>query len=376
MSLTVCIVPIETVSSVQALGGHLWAYLNWALGLRALGHRVVWLDSPPSLADAERSAALVTETKALLDRYGVTLALGAFFAEPVPRALAGLCPDLDHARDADLLLNFRYGLPRDVVKAFRRSALVDIDPGLCQIWMSERQIDVAPHDRYFTIGENIGTPACPCPDGGQSWRHTPPPVCLDEWRPVRSSSGAPFTTVSNWWNDWLLWNGRVLPNDKRTSFLEIVDLPSRASVPLELALCLGEGAEDEVVQLEQKGWTVRNAQEVCPTADAYRRYVQASRGELSCAKPTYVSFGTAWISDRTLCYLASGKPAVVQHTGTSAFLPDATGLFRFRSLDEAAGHLKAIEADYDRHCREARALAEEHFDARRVMTGVLEAALE
>src|SRR5437899_3358248 len=128
--------------------------------------------------------------------------------------------------------------------------------------------------------------------------------------------------------------------------------------------------------LEPKGWRLREAWDVTATPDAYRTYVQRSRGEFSCAKPAYVSLDTAWVSDRTLCYLASGKPAVVQHTGASRILPDAEGLLRFRSIDEAARALAAAEADYERHGRAARALVEEHFDARRVVASVLERALE
>ena len=111
------------------------------------------------------------------------------------------------------------------------------------------------------------------------------------------------------------------------------------------------------------------------TPDDYRTYVQRSRGEFSCAKPFYIRLETAIMHDRTLHYLASGKPAVVQYTGPSKFLPDAEGLFRFRNLDEAAGALAALESDYDRHCRLARALAEEYFDAAKVLQRVLERAL-
>ncbi len=84
---------------------------------------------------------------------------------------------------------------------------------------------------------------------------------------------------------------------------------------------------------------------------------------------------TAWVSDRTLCYLASGKPAIVQHTGSSRFLPDADGLFRFRNAEGAARYLNEAKRDYDRHCRAARRLAEEQFDANRVVAKVLERAL-
>jgi len=128
--------------------------------------------------------------------------------------------------------------------------------------------------------------------------------------------------------------------------------------------------------MEPRGWRLREAWDVSSTPGQYRAYVQRSRGEFSCAKPAYVSLDTAWVSDRTLCYLASGKPAVVQHTGPSRILPDAEGLVRFRSIEEAARALAAVEADYERHCRQARALAEEQFDARRVVARVLERALD
>ena len=83
----------------------------------------------------------------------------------------------------------------------------------------------------------------------------------------------------------------------------------------------------------------------------------------------------AWVSDRTACYLASGKPAVVQHTGPSAYLPDGEGLFRFRTVEEAAAALDAINTDYERHCRAAREIAATYFDAERVVAQILSEAL-
>ena len=107
----------------------------------------------------------------------------------------------------------------------------------------------------------------------------------------------------------------------------------------------------------------------------YQRYIQESRGEFSCVKPSCLRLQNAWISDRTLCYLASGKPAVVEHTGQSRFLPDASGLFRFRSLEEAARSLELVASDYESQCQLARQLAEEYFDATKVVGHVLERAL-
>ena len=131
----------------------------------------------------------------------------------------------------------------------------------------------------------------------------------------------------------------------------------------------------ERARLERHGWRVRHSREVAGSPEAYRAYIQQSRGEFSCAKPSCMDFQNAWISDRTLCYLASGKPAVVQHTGPSAYLPNGEGLFRFTTLEEAAGALEAVNADYERHCRAAREIAGSCFDAEQVVARILNETL-
>lgn len=127
--------------------------------------------------------------------------------------------------------------------------------------------------------------------------------------------------------------------------------------------------------LESHGWNVRHAADVAGTPELYRSYIQQSRGEFSCAKPSCMKFQNAWVSDRTVCYLASGKPAVVQNTGPSAFLPNGEGLFRFSTLDEAADAFAVVNASYERHCRAAREIAESYFDARKILPTILDAAL-
>ena len=172
----------------------------------------------------------------------------------------------------------------------------------------------------------------------------------------------------------MVTNGESYANSKRVAFLPFLDLPKRSAYPLELAVPL-EDSEDETSMLLQHGWRVRNSEQVASTPQDYERYIRESLGEFSCAKPSCIRLQNAWISDRTLCYLAAGKPAVVQHTGTTRFLPDAAGVFRFRDLPEAAKCLERVMADYENQCRLARALAEENFDARRVATQLLETAL-
>ena len=378
MSLTVCLAA-NTIDYPEG-GGHMWVYLNWALGLRALGCQVIWLEGVWPGAGAHDVRAKVAGLKNRLEPYGLKeqVALFSWTDEPVPSEAAKGCLGVEAAA-ADLLLNAAYDIPSGVVKRARRSALLDIDPGLTQLWMSTGQMRVPPHDLYFTIGETVGQPGARFPDLGLTWQYTPPCVALDWWPPHPPAAGAPFTTVSHWYmgddGEWVEEAGELYRNDKRDGFLPFLDLPACTAQPLELALSLAADDEDERGALEKRGWRVRNAYEVASTPWDYERYVHDSRGEFSCVKPSCVRLQNAWISDRTLCYLASSKPAVIQHTGPSRFLPDAAGLFRFRDLDEAIHALEVVAADYDRQCELARQLAEEHFDSRRVAQSLLERAL-
>jgi hypothetical protein len=283
-------------------------------------------------------------------------------------------------RRTDLLLNFHYAIDPALLARFRRTALVDIDPGLLQLWISRDQLQVPAHDLYLTIGETVGTPHARFADCGLAWSHIHPPVCLDLWPYTYDAACRRFTTVSSWLGpDYVVVNGRVLyENTKRVAFLPFAELPAQTSSELELALYFKPraGAADagDRKLLESKGWWIRHAREVADTPELYRGYIQGSRGEFSCAKPSCSRLQNAWISDRTLCYLATGKPVVVQDTGPSAYLPSGEGLFRFSTVEEAAEALATIGADYERHCRAARAIAEEFFDARVVLAEILNLA--
>ena len=376
MSITIWL-SARTLTYPKA-GGHFWVYLNWALGLRALGCRVIWLEAVSPKAPAHKVQAGVHALKNRLQPYGFagSVALCSYTRQALSLTAVRGCLDLELIAEADLLLNLAY-VPLEVVERFRKSAMVDIDPGLTQIWMSEGQIKVAPHDPYFTIGETVGQPRSRIPDCGLKWQYTPPCVALDRWPPHRADSTAPYTTVTNWWDRWLEYQGQSYSNYKRDGFVSFLDLPRRTNQPLELAVCVGNGdyAENEREMLREKGWRVSDPYTVASTPWDYQRYIQNSRGEFSCAKPSCVQLQNAWISDRTLCYLASGKPAIVQHTGQSRLLPDAAGLFRFRDVEEAARYLEMAEADYERQCSLARLLAEEYFDAQKVARSLLGRAL-
>jgi len=381
---TVVISPFNVVNFLEG-GGHFWVYMQYAHGLRQLGCDVYWLENFRSSGDAKQDAAVLALYATRMEAYGLGgkhilyISRGQPGAPGRPTEYAGMTQSEAEAifEQADLLLNFHYAMDPALLARFRRTALVDIDPGLLQFWISRRQLVVHQHDYYFTTGETVGTPDALFPDCGLQWIHIRPAVCLDRWPYVYDPNREAFTTVSNWNTvDWIVDGAKVYDNTKRASFLRFAELPCMTNQALELALYLGDGDAEDQRALERQGWRVRYSLDVASTPGMYQAYIQGSRGEFGCAKPFYVKYQTAWVSDRTLCYLASGKPVVVQHTGPCSFLPNGEGMFRFSTLREAADALATINADYEGHSRAAREIAEAYFDARQVVERILNVALQ
>jgi hypothetical protein len=374
------VISAHKVANTPEYGGHFWVYLQYAHALRRLGCDVFWLERVRR-GDRRRDVpAAIATFRRRMERYGlggrtILYEMDAAGALRFIDTSAGSAEAI--FRRADLLLNFHYAIDPGLLARFRRTALIDIDPGLLQHWISRGQLRVPTHDLHLTIGETVGTPQARFPDCGRAWIHIRPPVCLDLWRYAYDPGCRRFTAVSSWLGpDYVTEGERVLyENTKRVAFLPFAELPARTSSELELALYFKPraGAADagDPDLLKGKGWQVRHALEAASTPERYRAYIQASRGEFGWAKPSYTKLQTAWVSDRTACYLASGKPAVVQDTGPSSFLPSGEGMFRFSTLEEAAEALATIDADYERHCRAARAIAETFFDARLVVSEIL-----
>jgi hypothetical protein len=183
-----------------------------------------------------------------------------------------------------------------------------------------------------------------------------------------------FTTIGNYRQEEkdVEWRGDVYRWSKHHEWEKILDLPRRSPQPFQLALNIAPADRE---RLERHGWSV-----VSPfrfsldVFGAYPAYIRGSRGEIGVGKDQNVRLRSGWFSERDACYLASGKPVVVQDTGFSKVLPVGEGLFAFRHVDEAAAAIEAINGDYARHAKAARALAAEFFDAPQVAQAVLEAA--
>jgi hypothetical protein len=371
------------VAGYPSGGGNFWVPLQYLLGLRALGVDAWWLELLWARGDLPRAREFARAFRAHVERMGVAdrVALVLFLAgtrEDPPGAAEyiGLPEATLRARVRDgLLLNLAHSVPAALRGDFARTALFDVDPGPFQIWARQYDLGVGRHDVHLTIGQNLGAPDSPVPLGGVEWKRTWPAVHLPAWPDCGTAPATRYTTVTQWWSDaWAELDGEIYDCHKRTAFLEVVDLPRHVSVPLELAANVHAEETEERARLAAHGWGLVDPHAVAGTPEDFRRYVQGSRGEFSCAKPAYVKARPGWVSDRTVCYLASGRPCVVQATGAEKHLPASAGLRFFRSRDEAADALRAVEADYAAASRAARTLAEEVFATRVVLPRLLRAA--
>lgn len=387
--MTTVVLSVPRVADHPRVGGHFWEYMQYAHGLQKLGCDVWWMERLSLAGDPAHGVEEDLNTRIelflrLIDSFGFRDRVllytlpesgvdggGAWNPLTVPRSKAESVVSV-----ADLFLNFDYRVDARVSAMFAKRALVDIDPGLAQFWMSQGQLRVSTHDIYFTTGQTIGTPDATYPDCGLPWMRIAPAVALDLW-PYRSDRESDlFTTVSSWWGDeWITDGTGHYENNKRVSFLEFLEVPRRSGQTIELALFFGPGDAADLASLRANGWRVRHSTAVASTPGDYRRYIQGSKAEFSCAKPSCMRFANGWISDRTLCYMASGKPAVVQDTGPNPLLPREEGLLRFSTIEEAVAAIADVNANYERHCRAARELVEARFAASDVVAGMLEAAL-
>lgn len=355
-------------------GGHAWALLGYLQGFQALGCEVLFLDrlgaeAVPDPAERERCVRWLAETMegaGLGDSYSLFLDEGS----------AGLSREeaVEWVRGSTLLLNVMgFVEDPDLLAAAPRKAFLDIDPGFGQMWRALGLADLfVGHDAYVTVGERIGKPDCGIPDCGIEWVTTPHPIVLDQWPVIQG--GSRFTSVGAWRGpyDPVEFEGRRY-GLRAHELRKLAALPRQVDAELELALeiDLADAADREA--LEAGGWRLADPAAVAGDPQSYRRYIQGSLAELMVAKGIYVETRSGWFSERSLAYLASGKPVLAQDTGFSERYPTGEGLIAFSDLEEAKAGVEAIQADPERHARAAREVAAEHFEAGKVLGRLLEA---
>lgn len=371
-------------------GGVVWDYIQYLLGFQALGHDVYYLEdsgSWPYDPIHKTVSADCSYNVAFLDRmmreFGLegrwiyrNAADGVFHGAGETRARELLKHGdlLVNVSTASWLAHYDLGIAHQM--------FIDGDPMFTQIGLNEEKnadynARLRAHDSHFTFGLKVGDPDCAAPDTGIDWKKTIQPVALDWWPYAEEDHDGSFTTVMNWASYHPKeWRGAVY-GQKDLEFAAFMDLPSLTPQPFTIAMGQGIGSRRPTALLQEKGWTVLEPDEVIPDHWTYRNFLRRSKAEWSIAKHGYVAGRTGWFSCRSACYLALGRPVVVQDTGWTEKLPHGDGLLAFRTPEEAAAAIEEVNGRYEHHRRAARACAEAHLDARRVCRDLLvQAGLE
>lgn len=360
------------VAGTPSQGGATWAVLQYLLGLRRLGHDVCLVE-PVDVPDLTGSAS-ARYCSDVLDRFG--LGHRWCLVTPGRGGTAGMdrTAMLEFARSADLLINVSGMLTdEDVLAAVPVRVYLDLDPGFIQLWQAVEGIDMrfAAHNRFVTIGHGIAAGTSVVPDLGLPWLATHQPVVLEHWPRVTSAPTRGFTTVGHWRGYGSIRHDGVLFGQKVHSWRPLMDLPQRVAIPLEVALAIDPGETADLDALRDGGWRLVDPAAVVATPDDYASFVRSSTGEIGIAKSGYVTARCGWFSDRSLCYLASGRPVVVQDTGLAPYLPIGVGLLPFSDAEGAAAAIDDVLTAYPAHARAARSIAEDVFDSDRVLADLL-----
>src|SRR2546421_831025 len=355
--------------------GAAWTRLSWTLGLKRLGLDVFFVEQIDDRAcvDAEGQKTAFKDSvnlaffKQVTEQFDLTANASLIHLEGERFETYGLSFDdlLDVASTAKLLVNITGHLKLErLMNLIQRRIYIDLDPGFTQFWHASGNSGsrLEGHDFYFTVGENIGTPHCLIPTGDIRWRPIRQPVLLERWPVSMEGDRNLFTTIASWRGAY----GRV-EHDGKTfglkahEFRKFIELPCHAEGQrFEIALDIHPAEVKDLELLRNCGWRLVDPQRALSNPHEFQRYVQSSGAEFSVAQGIYVETESGWFSDRTVRYLASGKPVLVQDTGFSRNYPTGSGLVAFRNLDEAIAGAGVIARDYESHCAAARAIAEEY----------------
>lgn len=372
------------------VGGTVWDYLQYAVGFRDLGHEVWYLEDTGSWcynpiteehsADCSLNVAYVEK---MVHAFGLgehwlyrNEADGRWYGARDEQAAEQIL------READVLVNVAGSAwLRDSTAAIPHKLYMDGDPMFTHIKLSrasQKNLDRFNfHTDFFTFGLNIGQPDCLAPVLGYDWKTTVQPVALDLWQggvtPDQPWSNA-WTTAMNWVSyDPQEFNGHTY-GQKDLEFLKFIDLPEQTGEPFVLAMGQGFGQTRPTNRILEKGWRIVEPDQVIPDHESYRQFLLDSKAEWSVAKNGYVAGNTGWFSCRTACYLAAGRPAVVQDTTWSRYLPSGSGVHAYTTLEEAAQGVLAVAKNYAAESDAARAFAAEYFEAKKVCVKILEDA--
>lgn len=368
------------------LAGVTYQFLHYLIGLRELGYDSYYVEDSGRWVYDPRINDLTPDAAANVAAVAPLLAAHGFGDR---WAFRGAYPDgqcygmsetkiLGLYRDADALLNVTGAQElREEHLVCPRRIYVESDPFAAQVRVAQGdrltigQLEL--HDTHFSFGENLGAPDCQVPVERFQWLPTRQPVALALWHNDDRPSDAAYTTITTWRNKGknVTYGGETYYWTKDREFEKFLDLPQRCPAAFELAT----GVDDEVqARLLDHGWRQVDSVGISRDTERYRAYIQRSHGELTVARDQYVRPRTGWFSDRSVCYLAAGRPVITQETGFSKFLPTGQGLFPFQTTEDILAAVDAVESDYAGNCRAARDIAAEYFSTKKVVGSLMERA--
>jgi hypothetical protein len=360
-------------------GGATWAVLQYLLGFKRLGHDVYFVEPVPEASVRPAGASLAQSDNAAYFRR-VTADFGLEQTSALVLVNTEQTVGLPYrelreiARRTDVLINIS-GMLTDtaVTEQIPVRVYLDLDPGFNQLWQAAQGIDrgFAGHTHFVTIGLDIGQPDCCLPTCGLTWIPTLQPVVLAHWPVAEHITYDALTTIGNWRGYGSIEHQGIFYGQKAHSLRQFITLPTRTKEQFLLALAIHPEEGKDLAALAGNGWRLLDPARVASTPAGYQRFIQGSKAEFGIAKSGYVAARCGWFSDRSICYLASGRPVIAQDTGFGRFLPTGTGLFSFATSEDVLAAIEALQRDYVRHARAARAVAEEHFDSDRVLARLL-----
>ena len=372
------------------IAGVIWQHLHYIAGLQRLGHDVYYIEDSARLPYNPETfevnnefdyAARLLERLAREFEFKNRWTFCARYLRGQPTAGLSLKKIRRLYREADAILNVCGAQEfNDDLLASDRIIYVESDPGVEQIRIDKgvrSTIDyLRRHRALFTFGENVGTKSFPVPTHNLNWLPTRQPVVTDLWKTSRAPSrAAVFTSVANWSTSGLkdiTWRGEKYLWSKSREFLRFVAAPKKAGETFELATNIKDAKTR--AKFLHNGWRFHSPLQLSVDYWLYRDYVRRSKGEFTVAKDQYVRLNTGWFSDRSACYLAAGRPVIIQQSGFTQHYGNDGGLFAFSSIKEIVDAVKAINADYAKHSRAAREVAREVFEAEKVLASLLDRA--
>lgn len=372
------------------IAGVIWQHIHYIVGLQRLGHEVYYIEDSARLPynpetfevtdEFDYAGRLLSQLSREFD-FKNRWAYCARFLRRTPTAGLPLRKIRQLYREADAILNI-CGTQEfnDDLLVSNRILYIESDPGVEQIKIDKRvrsTIDyLRRHRLLFTFGESVGTKAFPVPTHGFKWLPTRQPVVTDFWKTSRAPSRiAVFTSVANWSTSGLkdiTWRGSRYLWSKSREFLRFINAPKKSGETFELATNIKDNNTRR--RFERAGWRLRCPLQLSVDYWLYREYIRRSKGEFTVAKDQYIRLNTGWFSDRSACYLAAGRPVIIQETGFTKHYGGTDGLLSFRSLGDIVDAVKTINADYAKHSRAARAIAREFFEAEKVVKSILDRA--